>query len=323
MSLKDSGSKLLALAVLLAATAAPVAAQDAGIPPTWPDLGQAPTAEGTHGMVATSSPIASDVGRDILAAGGNAIDAAVAVGFALEVVHPAAGNIGGGGFMVFRSSRGKVYTLDYRETAPAAASRNMYLDSTGHLTNKSIYGALSAGVPGSVAGMLEAHRRFGRLPLARDMAPAIALARDGYIIDSAHSRAIAREARTFTQYSPAAVAFYLVDGKAPAPGARVVQPDLAHTLEAIRDKGRDGFYKGWVAEGDRRRDAQRRRDHHREGPGGVSRPLARADRDRLPGVHHLLDGAAVVGRSDAGDDPQHHGRLRAAAAVRIGGAAAP
>ncbi len=241
-------SRFAVAAVIIMTAAAPGRAQAPQIPETWPLMGQAATATGTHGMVATSSPIASEVGRDILAAGGNAIDAAVAVGFALEVVHPAAGNIGGGGFMVFRRSNGKVYTLDYRETAPAAASRNMYLDSLGHLTNKSIYGALSVGVPGSVAGMLEAHRRFGKLPLTRDMAPAIALARDGYVVDSFHARSIASKARDFRKYSPAAVAFYLVGDKAPEPGARVVQPDLAHTLETIRDKGRNGFYKGWVAQ---------------------------------------------------------------------------
>ncbi|HEX3928282.1 MAG TPA: gamma-glutamyltransferase [Gemmatimonadales bacterium] len=237
-----------ALVCLLLLPAA-LAAQDTTLTTTpWRYAGMARTAEGAHGMVASGSPIASDVGRDILKAGGNAVDAAVAVGFALTVVHPEAGNIGGGGFMILRQANGKAYALDYRETAPAAASRNMYLDSAGQPTNKSIYGHLASGVPGSVAGMLEAHRRFGRLPLAQLIEPAIKLARDGFIVDSFHSRSIASHARTFKQYSSTAALQYLVDGNAPPPGYLLKQPDLAHTLEAIRDRGRDGFYKGWVAE---------------------------------------------------------------------------
>src|SRR5690606_28032454 len=125
------------------------------------------------------SPIASEVGRDVLRAGGNAVDAAVAVGFALAVVHPVAGNIGGGGFMVMRMHNGRTYALDYRETAPAAATRDMYLDEKGDVSDKSRIGHLASGVPGAVAGMLAAHERFGRLPRAAVIEPAIRLARDG------------------------------------------------------------------------------------------------------------------------------------------------
>jgi gamma-glutamyltranspeptidase/glutathione hydrolase len=198
-------------------------------------------------MVASGSAIASEVGRDILKEGGNAIDAAVAVGFALEVTHAEAGNIGGGGFMMIRRRNGKVYALDYRETAPAAATHDMYLDAAGQPTDKSVSGALAAGVPGSVAGMLEAHRRFGRLPLARVLEPAIRLARDGFVVDSFHARSLAGGVRRMTRYSPAGVAQYSINGAAPAAGAVLKQPDLARTLEAIRDHGRDGFYRGWVA----------------------------------------------------------------------------
>ncbi len=200
-------------------------------------------------MVASSSPIASEVGRDILKAGGNAIDAAVATGFALAVTHPEAGNIGGGGFMLIRLKDGKVFALDYRETAPAAATPNMYLDASGQpIPNKSTKGHLASGVPGSVAGMLEAHQKYGKLPLAQVIEPAIRLARDGWVVDSNHARAIASGVRGATNYStPTAIAGFEINGAAPTPGALLKEPDMARTLEAIRDHGRDGFYKGWVA----------------------------------------------------------------------------
>ena len=218
-----------------------------GVAATWRYNGKARVAEATHAMVASGSPIASDVGRDILQGGGNAVDAAVAVGFALQVTHAEAGNIGGGGFMMIRLKNGKVFALDYRETAPAKATHDMYLDAKGEPTDRSLSGALASGVPGSVAGMLEAHRRFGRLPLARVLEPAIRLARDGFVVDSFHSGALESAVQRFARYSPAALAQYTIDGTAPGPGATLRQADLARTLEAIRDHGRDGFYKGWVA----------------------------------------------------------------------------
>jgi gamma-glutamyltranspeptidase/glutathione hydrolase len=198
-------------------------------------------------MVTSGSPLASDVGRDIMKAGGNAIDAAVAVGFALAVTHPEAGNVGGGGFMVIRLADGTAATIDYRETAPAAATRDMYLDAQGEPTDRSIYGHLAAGVPGAVAGMLEAHRRFGKLPLKRILAPAIALARDGFIIDDYRSRSIRGHVERLAQYETSASQF-LINGKEPAPGTLWKQPALAKTLQAIASRGRDGFYRGWVAD---------------------------------------------------------------------------
>ncbi|HSE46606.1 MAG TPA: gamma-glutamyltransferase, partial [Gemmatimonadales bacterium] len=139
------------------------AGPSSGINPTWRLAGKARVAEGNQAMVVSGSPIASEVGRDILRAGGNAVDAAVAVGFALAVVHPEAGNLGGGGFMVFRMADGTNAALDYREAAPGRSSHDMYLDRAGDPTGLSDKGALAAGVPGSVAGLVEAQHKFGKL----------------------------------------------------------------------------------------------------------------------------------------------------------------
>ncbi len=239
---------LPALLLLVSPLAVAPAQQTSVLPPDWRYTGKAPVAEGQHAMVVSSSPIASAVGRDVLEAGGNAVDAAVAVGFALAVVHPAAGNIGGGGFMVMRMRSGEVQALDYRETAPAAASRDMYLDEHGELNGKSLTGHLAAGVPGAVAGMLEAHRRFGRLTLAQVIDPAIRLARDGFVLDSHHAGSIRASARRLAQF-PASARQFLPDGTAgPPDGYLLKQPDLARTLESIKREGRDGFYRGWVAD---------------------------------------------------------------------------
>ncbi|MBA2293285.1 MAG: gamma-glutamyltransferase [Gemmatimonadales bacterium] len=237
-------TRLLACAVITA----PLAAQHASIlPPDWKYTGKSRVVEAPQAMVVSGAPIASAVGRDILRGGGNAVDAAVAVGFALAVTHPEAGNIGGGGFMVIRMADGHLHTIDYRETAPAAATRDMYLDGKGEPSELSVYGHLAPGVPGAVAGMLEAHRRLGKLPLARIIDPAIRLARDGFVIDDYRSRSIRGHVDRLAKY-PASARQFLVDGRAPAPGTRWRQPDLARTLTAIRDRGRDGFYRGWVAD---------------------------------------------------------------------------
>lgn len=227
---------------------APHAGVAAGVNPAWPLAGRTRVAEGRQAMVVSGSPLASAVGRDILRAGGNATDAAVAVGLALAVVHPEAGNLGGGGFMVFRHADGSTAAIDYREAAPAGASRDMYLDREGDLTLLSEKGHLSAGVPGAVAGMLEAHRRFGRLPLAQVIAPAIALANDGFVVDQYRSESI-EDHRFWLSIFPASRRYFLPDsGHAPKPGTVWTQPDLGRTLEAIRDHGHDGFYRGWVAD---------------------------------------------------------------------------
>jgi gamma-glutamyltranspeptidase/glutathione hydrolase len=198
-------------------------------------------------MVVSGSPLASQVGVEILKRGGNAVDAAVAVGFALAVVHPEAGNLGGGGFLVLRLADGTVRTLDYRETAPARASRDMYLDAQGRPTDRSLTGHLAAGVPGSVAGLAEAHRRYGTLPWADVVAPAIRLARDGFVVDEFRSRSLAASADRLARF-PASRAQFLPGGTAPAAGTTFRQPDLAATLQLLADSGPDPFYRGRIAD---------------------------------------------------------------------------
>jgi gamma-glutamyltranspeptidase/glutathione hydrolase len=199
------------------------------------------------GMVVSGSPLASRVGAEVMKQGGNAVDAAVAVGFALAVVHPEAGNIGGGGFMVVRLAGGKVTTLDYRETAPARASRDMYLDAQGKLTDKSLTGYLASGVPGSVAGLEEAHRRYGKLSWTQVVAPAVRLAREGFVVDEFRSRSIAGSASRLRRF-PASLAQFLPGGEAPKPGTTFKQPELAATLQAIQDSGAAVFYQGHIAD---------------------------------------------------------------------------
>ena len=216
-------------------------------PPEWPLGRRVRAVSGEHAMVVTSHPLASQVGVDILRRGGNAVDAAVAVGFALAVVHPVAGNIGGGGFMVIRMRDDSARALDFREAAPLAATRDMYVDSAGDVTHSSLTGHLAVGVPGSVAGMFAAHRKFGRLSWKEVLAPAITLARDGHDVDAAHSREIAAAAERLARF-PASREQFLVNGAAPPPGRRLVQPALAHTLQLIADSGPEPFYRGSVAE---------------------------------------------------------------------------
>ncbi len=215
-----------------------------GVSPAWRFSGQARVTNAATAMVVSGSPIASQVGRDILQQGGNAVDAAVGVGFALAVVHPEAGNVGGGGFMIIRRHEGPVYSLDYREAAPARASRDMYR-ALGE--DASVTGHLSVGVPGAVAGMVEAHRRFGRLPFQAVIEPAIRLATDGFVVDDYRSRSIGEDSSRLVLF-PASRATFLPADRPPARGSRFQQPELAGTLEAIRDSGAAGFYSGRVAE---------------------------------------------------------------------------
>jgi gamma-glutamyltranspeptidase/glutathione hydrolase len=213
----------------------------------WPLSQRVKSVAGEHAMVVTSHPLASDVGVDILRRGGNAVDAAVAVAFALTVVHPVAGNIGGGGFMVVRTHAGTVRALDFREAAPSGATRSMYVDSAGNVLESSLTGHRSVGVPGSVAGLFEAHRKFGHLPWKDLVAPAVRLARDGHALDGVRSRQITREGERLARF-PASRAQFLVNGEAPPAGTRFVQPDLARTLQLIADSGSRVFYRGSIAE---------------------------------------------------------------------------
>ena len=213
---------------------------------TWALAGKAVPVDGAHGMVVSGHPLASAVGVQILKDGGNAIDAAVAVGFALEAVLPEAGNIGGGGFIIYRDSAGAARALDYRETAPGAATHDMYLDSAGNPTQASITGRLSVGVPGSVAGMYEAWKTYGHLPWARLLAPAIALA-ESHVLDEHRAGSIEAERERLSLY-PASAAQFLVNGHAPPAGSTFRQPDLARTLRLIADSGPGVFYRGRIAD---------------------------------------------------------------------------
>ncbi len=198
-------------------------------------------------MAVSNSPQASEAAVEILRAGGNAVDAAVALGFALAVAWPEAGNIGGGGYSVVNMANGLTAAIDYRETAPFAATRDMYLDSNGNLTDKSIYGHLSSGVPGAVAGLTQLLERYGTMSLSRVMAPAIRLAREGFVIDSALANSIERAQKSVTRYSHHDTPYF--PGGRPLPaGSLLVQPELARTLQAIADSGAAGFYSEWVAD---------------------------------------------------------------------------
>ncbi|UCF39609.1 MAG: gamma-glutamyltransferase, partial [Gemmatimonadota bacterium] len=218
------------------------------VPADWPLFDQAVSVPAAHAAVSSVHAVASEVGAIIMHKGGNAVDAAVAVGFALAVVHPSAGNIGGGGFMVIRLASGEAYALDYRETAPAGASRDMYLDSLGALTEASVVGHLAAGVPGTVAGLAEAQARFGTLSMAEVMEPAIRLARDGFALDERRVEAIESAADRLRLFQASREQFLLPDGSVPAPGHLLVQPDLARTLQAIADSGARAFYEGGIAD---------------------------------------------------------------------------
>ena len=203
-----------------------------------------------NGLVISSSSIASDVGASILRKGGNAVDAAVATAFALAVTYPGAGNIGGGGFMVVRLKNGTATTIDYRERAPFASTKTMYLDSTGHI-NRSLTatGYLAPGVPGTVRGLALAHRRFGRLSWRDVVLPAAQLAARGFVLDTSLAHSLAREIGQAMKPYPASVAAYgKRDGAAWEPGDTLVLPDLGRTLTAIATGGADVFYTGWIAD---------------------------------------------------------------------------
>lgn len=199
-----------------------------------------------HAMVTSNARLASEAGRDILRQGGNAVDAAVAVGFALAVTHPEAGNLGGGGYMVIRMADGRAAALDYREVAPLAATRDMYVGPDGKLTNRSVVGPLASGVPGSVAGLTEALKKYGTMTLAQVMQPAIHLASDGFVVDSEIARSIANNRDRIAPWAGAAV--FLPNGEVPAVGTVLRQPALARTLSLIAERGADAFYRGPIAD---------------------------------------------------------------------------
>ncbi|MDQ2665062.1 MAG: gamma-glutamyltransferase [Gemmatimonadota bacterium] len=205
------------------------------------------SATGSHGMVVSASAIASDVGRNALAAGGNAVDAAVATAFALAVTYPTAGNIGGGGFMVIRMPDGRATTIDFRETAPAAASPTMFTDPSGAYSARIHHGSLvSVGVPGTVAGFALAHGKYGRADWKQLVDPAVRLAGDGFDLPTGLARSLAGASKYLGKY-PASVAAYYRNGTPYGAGEHFRQPDLAASLTRIRDNGADGFYRGETA----------------------------------------------------------------------------
>jgi gamma-glutamyltranspeptidase/glutathione hydrolase len=224
---------------------------DAAPEPRYREPGKFPTLDrsvigfGKTFMVVSEAEPATAAGKAALASGGNAVDAAVATAFALAVVHPTAGNIGGGGFAVVRTEPGKGAALDFRETAPAAATETMFLDQDGKPTDRSLVGHLASGVPGAVAGLWELHKRFGKKPWKELVAPAIALARDGFVIDKFLAKSLAHPVNAERlKRSPASAAIWLAPR---APDAKVAIPELAATLQRIADRGPDGFYKGETA----------------------------------------------------------------------------
>jgi gamma-glutamyltranspeptidase/glutathione hydrolase len=231
------GFRYKSLILLLMATAAAF-----GIIPAF---GSMQPVHAQHAIVVSAHELASRAGVEIMHAGGNAVDAAVATGFALAVVHPAAGNLGGGGFMLIRLADGKTHFLDYREKAPAAATRDMYLDARGDVVEgASEYGYKAIGVPGSVAGMVYAEQKFGKLTLKQVMAPAIRLAREGYALSWGEARDL--HDKHLAEFAESRRIFQR-DGNYYQPAEIFRQPDLAHTLERIAAKP-DDFYHGRLAQ---------------------------------------------------------------------------
>ncbi len=222
------------------------AAESSALPASWPYTDTSLAVTAAHGMVATDAPLATHVGAAVLRDGGNAIDAAVATAFALAVVYPGAGNIGGGGFLVVHMADGREEALDFREAAPGAATRDMYLGANGHADDRSITGSLAAGVPGSVIGLWTAHEKYGSLPWARVLAPAIELADKGFVVDSDFSGSIHGDSARLARF-PASASLFFPGGHAPAPGDRWRNPDLAAVLRRISSDGPKGFYAGRTA----------------------------------------------------------------------------
>jgi len=241
---------LLLTAVLAACSTAPSitpAAAPPAVPAAWSYPMDAAPAVAPRAMITSDAPLATDVGLQVMRDGGNAVDAAVATAFALAVVYPEAGNLGGGGFMVARMTDGSTAALDFREKAPLAATRDMFLDATGELTDRSVVGHLASGVPGAVMGLWEAHRRFGTKPWADLIAPSIRLAEEGFIVDRELAGSIRGAADRLQQFD-ASRALFFPGGAAPAEGARWRNPDLGRVLRRIAQNGPAGFYEGETAD---------------------------------------------------------------------------
>lgn len=217
------------------------------VPADWPYALDVPVATGRSAMVTTDAPLATRVGVDVLRAGGNAVDAAIATAFALAVVYPEAGNIGGGGFLVARMADGTAAALDFREKAPLAATPDMFLDENGEPTDESVTGHRASGVPGAVMGLWEGHRRFGTRPWGELMEPAIRLAADGFVADEDFAGAVSDAADRLRLFDGSAELF--LPGGEPIPaGTRWRNPELAAVLRRIAEDGPAGFYEGVTAD---------------------------------------------------------------------------
>jgi gamma-glutamyltranspeptidase/glutathione hydrolase len=199
-----------------------------------------------HGMVVAQEPLAADVGLSVLKSGGNAVDAAVAVGFALAVTHPSAGNLGGGGFMLIRMANGKTTFLDFREEAPAKATRDMYIGPDGNPTKESIFGWRSSGVPGSVSGFAFAHKKYGSKPWNELITPAVKLASDGFPVSGSLREGLDRSSKSLSS-DPESTRIFLNSNHPFAVGDTLKQPELAATLDRIAKHGEKGFYEGETA----------------------------------------------------------------------------
>ncbi len=216
-------------------------------PPEWPYPPDSEPVAAGEAMVVTTDRLASEAGLAILRDGGNAVDAAIATSFALAVVNPEAGNLGGGGYLVVRTADGDLHALDCRSQAPGAASRDLFLDADGEVGERARIGHLAVAVPGSVRGLWEAHRRLGSARWADLVDPAVALAR-GFVAEERFLRSFVPEIVEGLGRFPATAEIFLPDGAPPELGRTFRQPDLARTLELVRDRGAEGFYRGPTAE---------------------------------------------------------------------------
>ena len=268
-----------------------------------------PPVEAADGMAVSSQRDASKAGAEILAAGGNAVDAAVAIGYALAVVHPCCGNIGGGGFATIHLANGKDTFINFREKAPAAASANMYLDADGNvIPGLSIHGYKAVGVPGTVMGMEKMLKEYGTMTRAQVMAPAIKLADEGYVLQDGDARGYANAAKAFAA-QPNVAAIFLNNGQQWKAGERLVQKQLGRHLE-----GNFGARPGRLLQGRYRQprggsvQGQWRPSHH-EGFRRLYRHGKRAAHLRLSRLSHHFLAAAFVGRRLDVRDPQHPVRL--------------
>ncbi len=253
-----------------------------------------------NGMVTAQEKRAAQVGVDIMRKGGNAVDAAVAVGFAMAVTHPQAGNLGGGGFMlIHRADRNETVAIDYRETAPQAITRDSFLDANGEADpKKSRDSALAVGVPGTVEGLALAHERYGsgRFTLAELIAPAITLARNGIAVDDDLANSLPRFQARLARWPASARIFLNPDGGVLQPGQDLIQADLAASLNAIATDGPRAFYQGPVGEKIVAGVARGRGRDDDGRPRALPAYRSRAGARHLSRLRHRLDAAAVLGR---------------------------